>query len=327
MRFYKVTTMDLRGPHNGNFRYSAPKPDGTPGDWTPNEKVSYCSNGYHVTTAYGVLYWYGKDKGNRIFEAECKWPNDTQPDPFEKDHGKMVACSIRLLKEVFLNEDTHQMINGYDQMVKKLIEQKVDVPAPPEQLKLRKDIEDVLTQEAKLREELHRLQNEDVKFNQSRAEEKQKIKGECRLEVLAELENAISKVAPQPVPVADLLSVWVISNSIKLNLTSTDNRNRSDPWSVTINASTYTGGGQIGDRISARGRDPDGALRNLALKISGQTLYHAILRNPDGTPFEMNVPTLLLDKDAPSSGMAINKPPSKSKAKAKGKKAKGKEGK
>lgn len=286
MKYYKVTTWDMRGPHNGKFRYDPPKEDGSPGAWTPVENpANYCENGYHITTVFGLLYWYAKDRTNRIFEAECQWPNGIAPDPMKGDRGKAVATSIRLLKEVYLDDLLREVIPEYDKMVEHELRDRISKTDDPE-------LGALLSRRGQLNNEIKEIDEKCAAINKNRQAETDKLRMECRIKVAEDLEKRVSAVSPQQIAI-ELLGSWITTNRIKMSMLSHERDHQ--PWTVSINACLSE---SLREKIQVGGDSPEDALDQLAETLSGKTIYHMTIQNPDRSPFAMKVPLLVTRRRA-----------------------------
>ena len=101
MNLYKVISVDNKSCNGGNFDWTEYLPQNNePGRWTPViEDINLCSRGYHVTP-YPCMWVC--DKTDRIFLVECQ---DVQEGQKTGTVDKVVAKSIRLVKEIFFNYD------------------------------------------------------------------------------------------------------------------------------------------------------------------------------------------------------------------------------
>lgn len=286
MKYYKVTTWDMRGPHNGKFHYDPPKEDGSPGAWTPVENpANYCEKGYHVTLAFGLIHWYAKDRTNRIFEVECQWPNGIAPDPMKGDNGKAVASSIRLVKEVYLDDALRRDIPEFDGLVEQELRARIAKTDDPE-------LSALLVRREQLRKEMMEVDEKCAEINKSRQAETSNLRTECRIKIIDDLEKSIDKVPPQQIAV-ELLGAWIIMNRIKMSMMSHERDH--EPWTVSINASQFE---SLREKIQVSGDSPEAALDRLAGCLSGKTVFHMTIQNPDRSPFAMKVPLLVTRRQA-----------------------------
>ena len=101
LQFYKIISSDNKSCNGGNFDWTEYLPQNNePGKWTPViEDINLCSRGYHVTP-YPCMWVC--DKTDRIFLVECQ---DIQEEKNTGTVDKVVAKSIRLVKEIFFNYD------------------------------------------------------------------------------------------------------------------------------------------------------------------------------------------------------------------------------
>lgn len=294
MKFYKVLTWDLKSPFSSNpLLHDAPKDDGTPGEWTPFIQMTrMCNDGYHVTTAKGLGYWHGNVPAARIFECECRWPNGVEPGlsaiiEDDRYHGKLVSCSIRLLREVFLPKEVKAEIDGFDNLVGRILGKMEDPELPP-------NLRVLVSEKDQIEVRLHYIEGEIATFNKGREMRLAELRQVAVVRAIDELQERIANAVGDP-PGVHLLTPWLSKHKVRMSITMQRrdvNHPNETAWKAEIGCSQQQYGKT---KIFKTAADPKAAIDALCRQISGAMVYHCDMLSEQGEPFQLQVPILVPD--------------------------------